>query len=976
MVSTYLTFDLVNRDIQKSLKQVSSQTTVTNDTKYYQENIGNVTTVDEFLDDYRLYSYAMTAYGLEDMIYAKAFMKQVLESDLADENSFANRLTDDRYKSFAAAFNFSASDSETAVAQSDGQMQELFDTYDQTIAAINDTAEEDTRYFKVMLGPPGYIKNVDEFLRNDQLREYMFTAYGIDGRYYNYTAMRGILTSNPGDPNSYYQTAYGNTLDAYKAAKAEYDELNERSNLNDNVIPNLQNAISTGEEQKTILEENLAEWQDKLDDPDADPEAVQKQIDKLQASLEQNAESLQSNRDELEKQQDRFDELNGKLVPIEETDQRKAELDQVMTGGAQTEYNELTERQNLAKGIPTLQESISLGQEKKADLESQIAAKQAELDDGGDPAVIQPEIDALQAELDKTEELIQKDQDNLEQSQARFDELDARLLPIEQTNSRKSVLATIINNKTSDIQYMEFMKTLMEDFHFNADGTVPADGAVTPEKLQEIVGGYFNKQTSMTHAEAMFNQEYFEAKIGTITDVKQITSDDRLYNYIRTAFDLDEAYIVKSTIEQILTNSGGIVEQYLDTRPQYKELYEAFNFNADGTVAAGEAQTSFQTSQTRSDYMSRWDDKQEEDYDKAVKFYKSDMASIKSLDDLFSSDAVSTLQFALKAVGIDPSEFSTFKLKSALRSDLSDPNSYIYQLKDERLVTLAKLFNFDKDGDIAPPVLAQSNATITNVGKDYILRKTRYLEGDELEAAKKKAEEDAKYYTDTMQRIDSRDEFLADRKLVDILLTSKGIDPATVTDDFLKQAFTSDLDDPASFVNTQDDKRFAQLVGTFNFDSKGDIDRSVAGEAQNGGEVAATLDLYVRQLLETQEGEENPGVRLALYFQRMADTITDPYVILGDEALMEFFRVTFQLPTEIGNMDVDQQAKIVEKNLNLEDLADPEKLDKLIQRFTIMYDLENDTGMSAPAVSILSGDSGSAGISADTLWALSQIKMG
>lgn len=107
----------------------------------------------------------------------------------------------------------------------------------------------------------------------------------------------------------------------------------------------------------------------------------------------------------------------------------------------------------------------------------------------------------------------------------------------------------------------------------------------------------------------------------------------------------------------------------------------------------------------------------------------------------------------------------------------------------------------------------------------------------------------------------------------------------------------------------------------------------------------------------------------------MSDSITDPYVILGDEALKEFFRVTFSLPAEIANMDVDQQAKIVKNKLNLEDLSDPEKVKKLVQRFTIMYDLENSQN-TASAVSILSSDGSSVGISSDTLWALSQIRMG
>ncbi|WP_172716957.1 DUF1217 domain-containing protein [Neorhizobium sp. T6_25] len=861
MVSTYLTFDLVNRDMQKSLKTIAGQTMVVSDTKYYQENIGKIKTVDEFLDNYRLYSYAMQAHGLDDMIYAKAFMKQVLESDLSDDNSFANRLTDDRYQNIAAAFNFGVSNGEGAAAQSNGQMEELFDTYDQTIAAQNDVFEDDTRYFKAMLGETGNITNVDQLLANPRLRDYLFTAYGIDTKYYNYNAIRGVLVSDPADPTSFYNTAYGHTLDQHNAMK--------------------------------------------------------------------------------------------------------------------TEDSELAERLSLSTGIPALQDSIALGQQKKTDLETQIAAKQDELNNGG-PASLQAEIDAMQVELTKTVEAIQKDQTTLATSQTRYTELDGRLVPIAQTAERRAELAKLIAAGASDAPYLGLMKSLAEDFNFNADGSVPAGGAVTPEKLLEIVGGFFNKQTRITHAEAMFNQELFEQELKTADNVSDFIDDPRLLKYIRVAFNLDKATVVKSTIEQILTSDLSDPDSYAnrfgDTNPEYLDLAKAFNFNTDGTVAAGQAQDELQTSSTRSNYMSRWDDKQEADLDKAIKFYKLDLAAVKTLDDFLSKDAQDSYEFALEAVGLDPATVSKLTIKSALKSDLSDPNSYIYKLKDERFISLAKLFNFDSKGGVTRQVLLQSNAAITNVAKDYILRKSRFMEGDELKAARAKAQTEAKYYTDAMQRIGSRDELLADRKTLDILLISKGIDPSTVTNDFLKEAFNSDPADPESFVNTQTDKRFAQIVGTFNFDAKGEIDRSSAGEAQNGGEVVATQDLYVRQMLETQQGEENPGVRLALYFERMSDSITDPYVILGDEALMEFFRITFSLPPEIGNMDVDQQAKIVEKKLDLEDLADPEKVKKLVQRFTIMYDLENSVN-TASAVSILSGGGGSAGISSDTLWALSQIRM-
>ena len=108
MVSTYFGYSYITRNLKQSLTRIEQQTDVAREAAYYKANIGKVKTVDDFMKDYRLYHYATKAYGLEDMAYAKAFMKKVLESDLTDANSFANKLSDTRYKEFASAFNFNA----------------------------------------------------------------------------------------------------------------------------------------------------------------------------------------------------------------------------------------------------------------------------------------------------------------------------------------------------------------------------------------------------------------------------------------------------------------------------------------------------------------------------------------------------------------------------------------------------------------------------------------------------------------------------------------------------------------------------------------------------------------------------------------------------------------------------------------------------------------------------------------------------
>ena len=115
MISTFTSYRLYSQDLPTSLARTAAQPNVARDVQYYQDNIGKVTSVDQLLKDRRLFSIAMKAHGLEDMTYATAFMRKVLESDLNDTSSFARKLADPRYIELARSFNFTTSG---AVSQS------------------------------------------------------------------------------------------------------------------------------------------------------------------------------------------------------------------------------------------------------------------------------------------------------------------------------------------------------------------------------------------------------------------------------------------------------------------------------------------------------------------------------------------------------------------------------------------------------------------------------------------------------------------------------------------------------------------------------------------------------------------------------------------------------------------------------------------------------------------------------------------
>lgn len=106
MLGTVASYQLIAKDIGRSLDGLGKRADIKRETEYFLANIRGKKSADEFVRDSRLFAYAMTAFGLKDMIYGKAFMRKVLAEGVDGEKSFALQLADGRFRDFAEAFNF------------------------------------------------------------------------------------------------------------------------------------------------------------------------------------------------------------------------------------------------------------------------------------------------------------------------------------------------------------------------------------------------------------------------------------------------------------------------------------------------------------------------------------------------------------------------------------------------------------------------------------------------------------------------------------------------------------------------------------------------------------------------------------------------------------------------------------------------------------------------------------------------------
>ncbi|MEM5472388.1 DUF1217 domain-containing protein [Hoeflea sp. AS60] len=527
----------------------------------------------------------------------------------------------------------------------------------------------------------------------------------------------------------------------------------------------------------------------------------------------------------------------------------------------------------------------------------------------------------------------------------------------------------LIAQYTKSIQTIGNYYELAASFNFSSDGSLGAGvDAMNDAQRKLVTERYVFTQPRLTTTGALINKQYYEETISSITSIDELLNNSRLSSMILTAYGVPlttSRSDVKWALEQDTSDLNGAI---YTKSAEIIALAKAFNFESDGSITPGmDIQDADQLYTTTALYISNYDDADDAKDEEAIKRYKRYIGLTANLNDFLSGEsaAVTIREFALKAFNIQPGEVSTFKLKQILTSDPYDPNSYVSKLKDERFSNLAKAFNFNPDGTIGSPRYAQTENEITRITKAYY---TAYTRIDDSESGKAAAEDEASYYRTELQSLETVDQLLSDPRLTNLLLVAEGLKPKEVSMATLRAVLTSDLDDPESFANKQNDIAFKKIAGAFNFDTNGVI-QPIVKAVQNDRGLVETERLYLTQTVEEIAGEDSVGARLAMYFERMVPSVNSTYELLADPALAQFVRTAFSISDETANSDIDVQKALFDRYIDIEDLRDPEKVDTMVRRFLALYDAENAD--QDPVISILNGNTS---INFETVATLMQLR--
>lgn len=225
------------------------------------------------------------------------------------------------------------------------------------------------------------------------------------------------------------------------------------------------------------------------------------------------------------------------------------------------------------------------------------------------------------------------------------------------------------------------------------------------------------------------------------------------------------------------------------------------------------------------------------------------------------------------------------------------------------------------------------------------------------------------YYQANIEKVKTVEDLLSNQRLYAYAMKAHGLEDMTYAKAFMRKVLNEGVDAKSAFANRLTDERYRAFAKVFDFTTYG-ADTTLR-TATNDKTVAA----YHRQQLENDAGADDTGVRLALYFARKAPEVTTGYAVLADTALSQVVKTVLGLPDAgASETALARQAELIETKLDLASFKDPAKLEKFLQRFTAIWDAQNNAA-TAPVLSLFT-DSPSAGLDANLLLSLQRIRSG
>lgn len=165
----------LQRTYDTQLQTFAQSSQISRSIDYFRENISSISSAEELVADRRLLEVALGAFGLQDDIDNRFFIRKILEEGTTNRDALANRFSDERYKDISEAFalgpgetpqldnlefiesiisRFEANSFEVAAGQQDDTMRVALFAQRQLAEFASEDMSNDAKWFSIMGQPP------------------------------------------------------------------------------------------------------------------------------------------------------------------------------------------------------------------------------------------------------------------------------------------------------------------------------------------------------------------------------------------------------------------------------------------------------------------------------------------------------------------------------------------------------------------------------------------------------------------------------------------------------------------------------------------------------------------------------------------------------------------------------------------------------------------------------------------------------
>jgi len=221
---------------------------------------------------------------------------------------------------------------------------------------------------------------------------------------------------------------------------------------------------------------------------------------------------------------------------------------------------------------------------------------------------------------------------------------------------------------------------------------------------------------------------------------------------------------------------------------------------------------------------------------------------------------------------------------------------------------------------------------------------------------------DVDYFADKIGEITNAEELVADRRLLTVALGAFGLQDDINNRFFIQKILEEGTQSDDTLANRLADTRYREMSAAFGF---GPAETTQVSSESFANDI---LDRFQANGFEVAAGAQNNAMRVALYAQRELPELAAGegsvdakwFTILGDPPLRDLFERALNLPSSIGQIDIDQQLSVFKDRAaavfgsnDLDQFADPDVVQDTITKFVVRDQISGfGTGLSGGSIAL------------------------